>query len=234
MRNLLVAVLTVIALLAGAAHAESRASRLARAHEKLRESDPAAALEILRELQVEEPGDERVLYALACAQYRIAEAKQAVQRPGEDPAAAYREAQAGFEALTGAKDPAIARQASFDRANCLAQTAKLGAGDPERAKEAIAGLRNAAAAYEAHLLRFPDDKGARQNLDHVRFLLKTLQQKEEEQPKEDQQGGPPPEQPPAAMLSVRNPATEIPGAKAVVSEDAIVQLVTPSAPGATP
>jgi tetratricopeptide (TPR) repeat protein len=221
------AIVTILALSAVSfgAYAESRSARLSAAHAKLQEGDPAAALEALRELQVEDPSDERVLYALACAQYRLAEAQAATG----DPNTAFKDAQAAFETLSRAKDPGIARQASFDRANCLAQAAKLSMADPKNAKAAVGALQAAAAAFEAHLAVYPDDKGARQNLDHVRFLMKNLQrEKKDEEQKQDEKKD---DKQPKAVLSVRNAVTELPGATAVVGDDATVQLVKP---GATP
>ena len=216
-----------LAVLSSGAFAASRATRLESAHAKLREGDAAAAVALLRELQVEDPADERVLYALACAQYRLAEGGAA----GGDPAAAFREAKSSFDALTRAKDPVIKRQASFDRANCLTQAAKLVAASAKNPKEAILPLRDASAAYDSHLIAYPDDKGAQQNRDHVRFLLKKLQREQQEQQdeqKQEQEDQPPQDQP-TGVLSVSNAATELPGATAVVGEDATVQLVKPGA-----
>lgn len=200
---------------------------LSAAHEMLQKGDAAGALEALRELQVENPSDERVLYALACAQYRLAQ----TQAASGDPAAAFKDAQASFESLSGAKDPKIAREASFDRANCLAQSAKLSMADPKNASAAIGALRSAAAAYESHLAAYPDDENAKQNLDHVRFLLKKLQREKKDEQQDQKQDQKNDQKPPQAELSVRNAATELPNAKALVGDDGTVRLVRP---GATP
>ena len=219
------------------AAAESRAARLSRAHAKLKESDPAAAIEILRELQVESPGDERVLYALGCAQYRLAEmqATGAPALPGAAPTGGlFDEAQATFGALSDARDPDIARHASFDRANCLAQSAKLAAQDPAKAQAAISDLVLAASAYEDYLRKYPDDRDARQNLDHVRFLLKVLKQQQKDDPQQQEQQKQEKNEQPKATLAVRNAQTEIPGATAVIGDEGVIQLQRPAATGGTP
>ena len=229
-----------VVLLPLAAQAQSSASRLAKAHAELSGGSPAVALELLRELQVEQPNDERVRYALGCAQYKLAEAQAAVgATPGAAPVApgaqpvTFDDAKQTFDGLAQADDASIARAAAFNRANCLAQSAKQLLADPEKSADAQRGLRAAITAYEDLVHRYPDDASAKQNLDHVRYLLKKMQaespdeqeKKDEEKPKEEQS---------KAVLSVRNAVTEISGATAVVGEDSTVQLVQPGTPGAKP
>ncbi len=233
-------ILLLTVSIASGAFAASSASRLAEAHGKLKANDTAGAIEILRELQVESPGDERVLYALGCAQYKEAESQQGSvvgglvasgQPGGESAQSPYKEAQESFENLLEAQDPEIARNAAFDRANCIAQSAKLGMQSPEGAQKAVGALRNAANAYQDFLRRFPDDKGAQQNLDHVRFLLKKLlrEQKKDEKKDEEKQDQKQDQKNPTALLKVRNAQTEIPGATTNIDDDAIVRLVKPGA-----
>lgn len=217
---------------ASGAFAESQAARLSRAHGLLQQNDAAAALELLRELQVESPGDERVLYALGCAQYKMAEAQGGAAGAPAGAAASFKEAQASFDALSRAKDPNIARQAAFDRANCLAQAAKQAMANPQQAAAAADSLRGAVSAYEDFLRHYPDDKGAQQNLDHVRFLLKKMLRENKDQNKDQKQDKPKDQKQQEAVLSVRNAQTEIPGATAVVGEDSTVKLVAPGNAGA--
>lgn len=222
-------------LLSGVAGAQSSASRLAKAHAALKGGAPAEALELLRELQVEEPNDERIRYALGCAQYKLAEAQASVQDAAGGaaaPAVSFADAQQTFEALSSATDPVIARAAAFNRANCIAQAAKAQLANPEVKQEALAGLRSAVGAYEDLLRRYPGDSGAQQNLDHTRLLLKKLLAEEDEQSKEEEKKKP--EEQPKATLSVRNAATEIPGARAMIGEDNTVQLVEPGTTGGQP
>nr|AUN36972.1 hypothetical protein [uncultured bacterium] len=233
-----VAWVIAFALCSGGAWAASSAARLSQAHAKLKEGDAAGAMELLRELQVESPGDEHVLYALGCAQYKLAEGQQGAGAgsPAGDAAAGFKQAEASFDGLRDASDPEIAKQSSFDRANCLAQAAKSDLQDPAKAKDAEQALRGAAMAYEEHLRRYPGDKGAEQNRDHVRYLLKKMQrekkdnqdqnEKKDEQKKDQEQR--------KALLSVRNPQTELPGAKAVIGGEGTVQLVKPGTPGGNP
>lgn len=228
--------LLLVALLPGIALAESSAARLAKAHAELNGGSPATALELLRELQVEQPNDERVRYALGCAQYKLAEAQANTEAaPGPAPAvpsASFDEAQKTFDGLIHADDRTIARAAAFNRANCLAQSAKALLANPAKASDAQNGLRSAIVAYEDLVRRYPDDASAQQNLDHVRYLLKKLQaEKKDEEKKDDQQQK---DEQQKAMLNVRNAATEIPGARAVVGEDSTVKLVQPGSTGGTP
>ena len=167
-----------------------------------------------------------MLYALGCAQYKLAESAGG----GAD---AYKDAREAFDALANAKDPMIARNAAFNRANCLAQAAKAAASDPKGQQAALGQLRSAASAYEDFLRQYPGDTGAQQNLDHVRFVMKKMQRASKQDDKQDQKQDDkkPPQEPPAS-LAVRNAQTEIPGAKAEVGDDNMVKLVKPVQGGA--
>src|SRR5690606_22700504 len=91
-----------------------------------------------------------------------------------------------FTGLSQHADERLATDAAFGRANALAQQAKLLAG-PESFKEGVKALRVAEQAYVELLKRAPGHAGARQNLDHIRFILKQLLQNKPEDQKNDEQ-----------------------------------------------
>lgn len=204
---------------AGLQHAESLASK----------GDWDGALDAYHALQVEHPNEDVVLFGLGCAQYRKAEGMPEGADP-TDRGALYTEAQSTFERLTTSSNAQVAADAAFNRANCVAQKAAMI--PDQQAKPKTQALRQAIAAYEAVLASYPEHAGARKNLDHVRYSLRLLQQNMQEQKNEDnkneQSDDKQPPEPPQQIALFTEAQTEIPGAKAVVSEDSdTVQLVQP-------
>jgi tetratricopeptide (TPR) repeat protein len=227
--------LLTAALLAGGGAAAAVPDRALRAAEEAaRAGNHDAAVEQYRALQVDYPDDPRVLFGLGCAHYRKAESLP----EGVDPAqraGIYQEAQAVFDRLLGAADPAVRADAGFNRGNCVAQRAAL---VPDTSfKEKVQALRQAVAAYEAVLREHPDHAQTRQNLDHVRYRLRSLLQNPpdgedaEQQPQEE----PPPPQQQQVFRFFQQAYTELPGARAVVGEDSdTVELRRQDAAGGTP
>jgi tetratricopeptide (TPR) repeat protein len=215
------------------AHGESVRSRLEQAQTHLRANDSAKALEIYRELQVEHPESEPAVFGAGCAQYVQGESKLALNA-GEEAVAAFAEARASFERLVGSRNPEIRANAAFNRANCIAQTAKLTAANPEQYEAGVAALREAAAAYGVVLKEFPDHAGAKQNLDHVQYLLKKMLQNPPEKKEQDKDQKEPPkdeDQPKPVSVFIRA-ATELPGAEAQIHpESDTVELVPPGQGG---
>ena len=197
--GLLVCALLVVCLPTGA---ESFARRLKEGHALLRSGDADGALQVYRDLQIEEPESDQLHYSIGCAQYERGIAKSKEE--------AYDEAIAGFDAARGAfaeaslsGAPAIRRNALFNKANSIAQTAKQavvarGTGlAQEDHEKMVKAFEESVQAYDQFLEQYPGHAGAKQNLDHVRYLLKKLMQNppppEEEQSQgqqdQQQQGG---------------------------------------------
>jgi len=160
-----------------------------RAEAQWRRGNAAGALETYRELLVEYPDSEALLFGMGCAQYLQGERDLEMGAPAKAPAA-FAEANASFERLQAARDRRLRVSAGFNRANCTVQAVKLM--PPERHEEQVSGLRAAVAAYE-DVLRDAETSRLReraaQNLDHARYLLKRLLQ---DPPKEAEQQGPAP------------------------------------------
>lgn len=170
----------------GNAHALSRGEGLERAQGHLEAGNPARAIELYRELQVDHPQDPAVLFGLGCAQYRRAEQHVQAEQP-EEAAKMFEAARGVFDRVLSAEDARVAADGAFNRANCVARIAELTPAG-EKYDEAVAALRKAESAYEAVLREHPDDARAGQNLDHVRYALKQLlRNPPEEQEKEDDQ-----------------------------------------------
>jgi len=217
-------VLIVLAMLLGlSARADSFEDRLEQANGHLRSGDATRALELYRELQVDYPDEDRVIFGIGCAQYEQAGLAagqsplppQAGEESQEAPAAAnlYDEAATTFDRLAVSRDLGLQADAMFNRGNCAVRKAKFFAGQMKR-DEAIGAYRQAIGVYEQLLEDAPEHAGARQNLDHARYELKLLlQQPEEEQP--DQ---------PKPVSRFVNSHTDIPGATVVVPEDGPSQV----------
>ena len=170
---------------------------------KLEANDPAGALEIYQELLIDEPESEQLLFGAACARYR-----QAVQDLGggnaEEANTLLEQAKSGFADLAASPNRDIRALAAYNRANCIAVAAKAVVPEqPQNRQEYDAGinaLRDAVTAYEGVLQEFPQQRDARRNLDHVRYLLKLQLQN-------------PPEEPPPLFSVIMDAETDLPGAR---------------------
>jgi len=221
----------VALLLPGTAFAGSMAERLDQANGHLRSGDAKRALELYREVQVDHPDEDRVIFGIGCAQYDQAAllAKRAQSAlPAEPEAEAETEATPGvtelydaaadsFGRLAASPAPELRADAAFNRGNC--QVGKAAFLETQAQRDgAVAAYREAIATYEALLKEAPEHAGARTNLDHARYKLKQLLRQEQEEPEEQ-------EKPKSLFLE---PRTELPGARVEVPEDAPteVRLIT--------
>ncbi|MBX7257071.1 MAG: hypothetical protein K1Y02_11980 [Candidatus Hydrogenedentes bacterium] len=170
-------------------HAESFVDKLNQANAKLRNGESQAALDIYRELQVENPESDVLYHNLGCAQYSKGEedSKSAV-KTGK--AESFSEAKASFERAMSSDDPALRKSATFNRANAVAQQAM--AMDPAKDQKAVvAAFEDSIKSYEEILSNDPENKDAQTNLDHMRYLLKKMlqnppEQNQQQQGKDDQ------------------------------------------------
>ena len=211
--------LLFLALLAIPAWAQSLSRGLEEAADVLAQGDAAAAVEAYRELQVAHPDAPEVIFGLGCAQYAQAQAKRDAA-DAEAAAAAFEEAQATFERVTNADDQQVARHAAFNRANCLAQRAKMIPAE-QNYEAAVGALRRAADAYQAVLDDYPGYDAAQQNLDHVRYLLKQLLRN-------------PPDKQEQQVTVFTYADTELPNATAEIRDDTTVELKRAPSQGGQP
>jgi len=222
----------LISLSALRAEAASYAARLHEAQTLLEKGDAAAAIERYRELQVDFPTDEAVLYGLGCAHYRHAE-QIASLPPGQatPPEAVFQAAITAFESLSSAQNPRIQENAIFNRANCLAQMGRAAAKDPSAIQKAVSSLRMAIAAYEDLANRFPNNADVQQNLDHVRYLLKQLlQQTQKKEDKNEEKGDEQNEDQPNQLTGVTRiseASTDLLDSKTEIHEDTVTVFETP-------
>jgi tetratricopeptide (TPR) repeat protein len=234
-RNFLIPATLVMAIFwGGSAPAASLQKELERARALLDAGDAAAAEELYRELQVEAPESGPVIFGLACAQYLAGKQQAAAQSP-DLAAGAFDAARETFQQLISLQDKSLRESAVFNQANCLAQKAKLL--DPMQQYDArVAALREAVTAYETILRENPEHAGAQQNLDHTRFLLKTLlQEPPEKQDQEDQeQQDQPPDQPPQGFSLFTEAGTDLPGARAIAVDNTARVLRLPPREEAEP
>ncbi len=215
MRN---GIIMVLLLVGGVAQGASLNSQLLAGNDLLQTGQAAEALEAFNALQVEYPDAAAVQFGIGASYYQMAE-HHASQGAVEESVAAFKEAEQHFDRLSHSDTASIQRHGAFNRANCLAQTAKLSAEQPELAQAAVGQFKAAIEAYEQVVDAYPDHGQAQQNLDHVRYALKVLEQQLEEQKqeqdeeqKEDQQ---PPEQ---AFVMLQRATTDINNADARPNE----------------
>lgn len=177
--------LLVVGLLASvAAGAESFNKELERGYAFLRSGNTDEALAHFRNLQIEEPDSDLVSYSIASTWYRqgLSDIQEALQ---EDGLTKISDARDSFHSLLMSEDSFIRNNARFNAANCSAQMAKvsIAMGDRERT---IGAFEDSIREYEEVLNSQPYHEAAQTNLNHMRYLLKTLLQNSPEQ--EDQSG----------------------------------------------
>ena len=164
----------LLACAAGAASADAFHDRLKAANDRLRDGDPDAALTEYRDLQVDDPQSDEVHYGMGCAHYDAA-MRLLENHAAEDAGAALKEAHAAFSEATDSPDAELRASAIYNQANCIAQQA-IQAATTGDAKQAEKAFRESIDEYETILRRNPEHAGARQNLDHMRYLLKKMLQ----------------------------------------------------------
>lgn len=155
-------------------YAQGFESRFEEGYTLLRAGDPDGALESFRLLLTEDPESEFVQYSIAAAQYEKGLKDLELEAPEEAIKQLYT-ARDGFDALRNTKDPFLRNNAPFNAANSTAQVAKHY--DPhEQYDERVQELQDAMVAYEKLLRQQPEHAGAKTNLNHARYLLKTMMQ----------------------------------------------------------
>jgi Ca-activated chloride channel homolog len=176
----------VLSAWCAAAWADAFNDEVRRGNALLRIGDPGAASAVYRDLQIEEPESDLLYYGMACADYETAMTKFAEQA-NDEAVEALNRAKDGFERASISTDGEIRTGARYNLANCLAQEAKqlAGAGDHQATVDAF---KASVDAYEQFLESHPDHEGARQNLEHMRYLLKKMLQNPPQEQEQDQQG----------------------------------------------
>lgn len=169
--------LVLIAILlaaSGAFAAESFNKRLERANTMLQNGDAQGALTLYRELQVEDPESDLLYYNIGGALYQ--QALQNIElKATEDAIESLNSAKTSFEKVLNAPDPAIRMNAAYNHANSIAYIAKQSAGT-DQYQETIEAFKECIKEYEEFLKQYPGHAPARTNLDHMRYLLKTMLQ----------------------------------------------------------
>ena len=159
-------------------------ARLEEAHALLNDGDVDGAVALYRDLQTDDPESDVLYYNLGRAHY-----EGAMQEAGldahEDALASIEQAMEAFEKVLHSADPEVRRDAAYNHANCVAQVAKLSA-TAQKHQETVEAFEQSVAEYEDFLRQHPDHEGARNNLDHMRYLLKSMLQNPP--PPQQQQG----------------------------------------------
>ena len=189
-------------LVAGSVRAEAAVSfrqQLEKGNAQLREGNATGALDQYRELLTEDPESPLVHYNMGLAHYG-----EASQFGGlgstEDAVAALNKAKEEFENVEkNSPDAKLRLDAAFNHANATAQQAKWAAeavkSGAGKFEDIIKGFEASVAEYEELLKRQPDHAGARRNLDHMRYLLKSMlqnpppPQEQQQQQQQQQQDG---------------------------------------------
>ena len=181
--------IAVCACLGATAHAGSFRERLNEANALLRSGNLEGAVRAYRELQIEEPESAELYYNLGCARFQqeLKESPVSAANAQAEPVQPFEEARASFDKAMTLGGGEVRRNAAFNRANCLAQAAK-NMPEEQGQEQLVAAYQESIKAYEEVLRQFPDHQDARQNLDHMRYLLKKMLQNPPP-PSEEQKGG---------------------------------------------
>ena len=178
-------VMAIVVLgLAWPAWGQSFLERLNEGYEALRLGDTETALAVFHDLETDEPDSPLVNYSIGSGLY----AEALADGEGEDLEGATNrliEARIRFEVLFYSDDAFVRENALYNAANCTALVAKhsVALGKHEDTLEAF---EKSVTSYLEVLRRYPDHEGAQRNLEHMRFLLKSMLQNP---PPEQQQSG---------------------------------------------
>lgn len=145
-------------------------------HVLLRSGDPAGALKVYRELQIDRPGSELVVFAIGCAQFELG--KTGAQPDGLE------QARQVFGRFDMSDDLEIRERASYNLANTQTLIARKALSSKDR-DEAVRVLEECIRGYETVLEQYPDHGPAEHNRDHVRYLLKRMLQEPPSQASQD-------------------------------------------------
>ena len=187
MRKLFFAALVFLTVCINAG-AESVSDKLEKGHAALREGDTSGAMTMYRDLQVDEPESELLYYNIGCAQYKDGEAETSLESPPDSVIDVYFQAKESFAKVLTGSDERVRVNAGYNYANCMAQIAKETVKLQDHEKS-ISAFEESVSAYEEFLRRHPDHSGAKNNLDHMRYYLKSLMQNPPEQQEQQQQQG---------------------------------------------
>ncbi len=175
--------IAVLLCACSACAADSFNKRVHKANTLLQNGDSDGALTLYRELQVEDPESDLLYYNIGDALYQ--QALQNVDlKATEDAVESLNNAKASFEKVLNAPDPDIRMNAAYNHANSVALIAQQSAGMGKH-EETVKAFEECVKEYEDFLKQYPDHKQARTNLDHMRYLLKSMLQNPP--PPEDQQ-----------------------------------------------
>jgi len=169
--------------------AESFGKRMQKANTTLQNGDADGALSQYRELQVEQPESDLLYYNIGTALYN--QALQNVDlKATEDAIESLNNAKASFGKVLNASDPDIRMNAAYNHANSEALIAQQSAG-VGKYEETIEAFKESITQYEQFLKQYPKHQQAKTNLDHMRYLLKSMLQNppppEEQQDQQDQE-----------------------------------------------
>ncbi len=183
----------VVIAIAGAASADSLHDRIQQANGLLRSGEADKALDSYHAIQVDHPESPVLDYNVGCAEYeKGVKALQSDDKKEDD--AALSQALESFNRAVQSGDPVVSESAAFNRANCLAQTAKsLEEGEAQGNR--VKAFQDAIRAYDDVLKSDPNNDGAKQNIDHLRYVMKKTspppppqQGGDDSKPQDDQSG----------------------------------------------
>lgn len=162
--------LATVMLMPLAVSAESLHDRIQQANGLLKSGEVDKALDSYHELQLDHPDSPVLNYNVGCAEYEKGiKAVQSDEKSADK--ASFSRAVDQFNRAMQSDDPKVRNSAAYNRATALAQTAKhLGKDNP--ASDRLKAFQDAIRAYEDVLKTEPDNEGAKQNIDHLRYAMK--------------------------------------------------------------
>lgn len=185
MARVLLAILMVAGCFLPAFADEYFDERFAPGYDLLEEGEFDQALAAFNELKIELPDSALVDYSIASTYYAMALRQEGAEQK-EGRIENYTRAREQFNELANMPDTFLRENAPFSAANCSAQLAKQY--DPgEEYVQRLQGLKTAISEFDGVLRLDPDHRQARQNRDHLNYLLKQmLQNPPPDQQKEDE------------------------------------------------
>lgn len=173
---------------ASAVSAQELRERLRGGFDQLGAGAVDEAMATFRDVQTDDPESDLVHYSIARAQYE--QALLDADSP-EDALESLFAARAAFDELTRSANRFVRENASYNSANCSALIAKHSAAEGNH-EETVKGFEESIRGYEEVLEKRPDHNGARNNLHHMRYLLKKMLQNppppEEQEPQQEGDG----------------------------------------------
>jgi len=158
-------------------------------YSQLRGGESQAALDSFLKLKTESPDSVLVNYSIASANYALG--LEALQGDNSELAKEkFETAKDGFFDLRNHPNTFIKENVPVNIANCSAQLARS-LNPQENFQERLAGLKQAINEYETALRITPENRQAKNNLNHVRYLAKQMLQNPppEQKPVNEGEGG---------------------------------------------